>query len=266
MRRGFASLFAGLAAFAGTVLMQVPVPAAYAAQAARPAVSDEAAAALLRTGQSLRSEKLSFKARTIRVYADAADGAPLHIFHTLSLNAVRPNRLLVESLGDDGVHRLSYDGRSLVIFSPADNKFVSIPAPTEGATIDAMLTDALSRYGVDLPLAEFFSDAPHKAFLTGATTGRVVGRTVIDGTEYLHLFFSQASGIDLELWVENNQRSLPRRLIVTYRKLPGQPDFVAEFSDWSMDVAANTDFTFQPPAGAQQVQADPVAAPVKGAK
>ena len=33
-------------------------------------------------------------------------------------------------------------------------------------------------------------------------------------------------------------KSLPRRLIVTYRLLPGQPNFIAEFSDW--------DFTAHP--------------------
>jgi hypothetical protein len=35
--------------------------------------------------------------------------------------------------------------------------------------------------------------------------------------------------------VENDQ-SLPRRLIVTYRSLPGQPNFIAEFSDWNLNI------------------------------
>jgi uncharacterized protein DUF2092 len=102
----------------------------------------------------------------------------------------------------------------------------------EGTTIDGMLKEAVGRYGVDFPLADFLSEAPNKAFLTGVTSGRVISTVTIDGAPYDHLFFSQAPGIELELWLPKNEQSLPRRLIVTYRSLLGQPNFIAEFSDW----------------------------------
>jgi len=83
----------------------------------------------------------------------------------------------------------------------------------------------------------------------------------IDGTPYDHLFFFQPPGIELELWVARNEQSLPRRLIVTYRTLPGQPNFIAQFSDWNFNVQTpDADFAFQPPAGATQVELKPVAA------
>ena len=70
------------------------------------------------------------------------------------------------------------------------------------------------------------------------------------------------------LRVEKNDQSVPRRLIVTYRTLPGEPNFIAEFSDWNFNIhPSDTDFTFQPPADATEVQLKPVAAtapPVKG--
>ena len=100
------------------------------------------------------------------------------------------------------------------------------------------------------------------------TEGTVVNTVTIDGVPCLHMFFSQPPGIELELWVEKNDKSLPRRLIVTYRTLPGEPNFIAEFSDWNFNIhPSDTDFTFQPPADAAQVQLKPVAAtgpPVKG--
>ena len=86
------------------------------------------------------------------------------------------------------------------------------------------------------PLADFLTEAPNKAFLTGVTSGRVVDTVTIDGSPYLHLFFSQPPGIELELWLAKNDQSLPRRLIVTYRNLPGQPNFIAEFSDWNFNI------------------------------
>jgi hypothetical protein len=67
--------------------------------------------------------------------------------------------------------------------------------------------------------------------------------------------------------VEKNDQSLPHRLIVTYRTLPGEPNFIAEFSDWNFNIhPSDADFTFQPPADATQVQLKPVAATAPAAK
>jgi len=60
---------------------------------------------------------------------------------------------------------------------------------------------------------------------------------------------------------------VPRRLIVTYRDLPGQPNFIAEFSDWNLNAhPSDADFTFQAPPDAEQVQLKPTAAQAPPAK
>jgi hypothetical protein len=230
----------------------------------KPAIGEEASAALMRMGQTLRAEQLSFQARTIRVYADE-NGQPLHIFHSLKVVVHRPNRLLIDVAGDDGSNKLVFDGKTAVVYAAAQNKYASIPVP-EG-TIEAMMKEAMGRLGVDFPLADFLSEAPGKAFLTGVTSGRVVDTVTIDGSPFLHLFFLQPPGIELELWVGKDDQALPRRLIVTYRDLPGQPNFIAEFSDWNFDIhPSDTDFTFQPPPNATQVQLKPEAATATPAK
>ena len=155
--------------------------AAPPAKQAKPAISQEASAALLRMGESLRAEKFSFQAQTIRVYADP-NGEPLHIFHTLKITMRRPNRLLAEVTGDDGSSKLVFDGKTAILYSATQNKYASIPVP-EG-TIEAMLKEAVGRLGVDLPLADFLTEAPNKAFLSGVTSGRVVNTVTIDGAPY----------------------------------------------------------------------------------
>jgi hypothetical protein len=249
-----ASLVAGAA-----VNVLVTVAPASAAGPARHAISQEASAALLRMGQTLRAaEQFSFRANTIRVYSEA-NGEPLHIWHTVKITVHRPNRLLAETSGDDGAARLVFDGKTLVLFSAVDKKYVRIPIP-EG-TIEGMLKEAVDRIGVDFPLADFLSDAPNKALLTGVTAGRVVNTVTIDGAPYLHMFFSQPPGIEFELWLAKNEQSLPRRVIVTYRSLPGQPNFIAEFGDWDFNIhPSDADFIFQPPADAVQMAFKPVAA------
>jgi hypothetical protein len=259
------AIFAGLFVSGIIGVLPVTAPAAPAAtQQKKPAISEEASAALQRMGQSLRTEQFSFQVRTIREYADA-DGQPLHIFHTMKVTVHRPNRLAAEVSGDDGGNKLVFDGKNLVVFSAAQKKFAMIPVP-EG-TIQGMLQEAVGRLGIDFPLADFLTESPNKAFLTGVTSGRVVDTVTIDGAPYLHLFFSQPPGIELELWLEKNDQSLPKRLIVTYRNLPGQPNFIAEFSDWNLNIRpSDADFTFQPPPDATQIQLKPVAAKTPPAK
>ncbi len=264
--RHLAFLIASLAAAAAWLAPDAGF-AATARKAVKPAVSEEAAAALQRMGETLRSGEYSFQVRTIRVYADP-NGQPLHIFHTMKVTVHRPNRLLVEVTGDDGARKLMFDGKNAVVFSAADNKYASVAVP-EG-TIEAMMKELVGRLGVDFPLADFFTEAPGKAFLTGVASGGVVNTVTIDGVPCLHLVFDQPPGIELELWLEKNDKSLPRRLIVTYRMLPGQPSFIAEFSDWNFSIhSTDADFAFQPPAGATQIELKPPAptpAKAKGGK
>jgi len=211
---------------AGSVLPADGREPAAPAQQKKPAIGEEAGAALLRMGQTLRADEYSFQVRTIRVYADP-NGDPLHIFHTMKVIVHRPNRLSVAVSGDDGDNRLVFDGKNAVVFSTAGNKYATVAVPD--GTIQSMMQEVVGRLGVDFPLADFLSEAPNKAFLTGVTSGRVVGTVTIDGSPYLHLLFNQPPGIELELWLAKNDQSLPRRLIVTYRNLPGQPNFIAEF-------------------------------------
>ena len=252
------AVLSGLLAGCITGLIPVTVPAAEVAKGAKPAISAEASAALLRMGQTLRAEQFSFQARTIRVYTDEG-GEPLHIFHIMKVTVRRPNKLLADVTGDDGSNKLIFDGKTLTIYSAQDKKYATLSVP-EGTTLDGMLKEAIGHHGLDFPLADFLSEAPNKAFLTGVTSGGVVNTVTNDGAPYDHLFFSQPPGIELELWLPKAEQAPPRRLIVTYRTLPGQPNMIAEFSDWNFNIhPTDAEFAFQPPADAVQVALKPLA-------
>ena len=127
------------------------------------------------------------------------------------------------------------------------------------------MDEVSDRLGVEFPLADFLDTDPGKAFLSGVTSGREVGTVTIDGKPYRHLFFSQTGGIELEVWLDKTEQAVPRRLIVTYRLLPGQPNFIAEFSDWNFSAhPSDAEFAFKPPAGAKEVELKETEAPEKG--
>jgi hypothetical protein len=226
--------------------------AAYAAEQGPPvlAISDDANAAVQRMGKTLAQEIVSFKARTMRVYQDS-DGDYLHIVHNLNVAAIRPNKLTVTATGDDGTTRLVYDGQKVVTYDAVDNKYAELPIT---GNLQQMLDEVSERLGVQFPLADLVSSDPAQSFLAGVISGKEVDTDRIDGAPCRHLFFTQSGATELELWVENNDRALPRRLVITYRALPGTPNFVAEFSDWNFQIRPpEAEFVFQPPAGATKV-------------
>jgi hypothetical protein len=251
-----AALLAGLLASAAISVAAISVfgastTVALAATAPKPAISEDASSAIARMGATLRSKEFSFQVRTIRVSA-SNKGELLHIGHTFKVTVHRPDHLLVDGTGDDGPRKLIYDGKTAVLVLDNGKKYASLPVPD---TIDGMMQVVMGHFGVDFPLADFLTEAPDKAFLTGVTAGREVGSATIDGVPCRHLVFSQPPGIELELWLEANDQSLPRRLIVTYRSLPDEPNFVAEFSDWTFTAhPPDAEFRFEPPEGAEQLQ------------
>lgn len=237
-------------------------PAGHAAAPPKPTVSNDARAAVAQMAKSLSADQFSFEVRTLRVYADAS-GQPLHIAHSIKVTVHRPDKLRIEVTGDDGSTKLFYNGKTVVLFSVEGKRYASLPVPN---TIQGMLKEVMGRLHVDFPLADFLTDNPEKSFLFGVTSGRVVDTVTIDGMPALHLLFFQPPGIELELWLEKSDRSVPRRLIVTYRALRDQPNFVALFSDWDFSVRpTDAEFEFQAPEGAKQVELKPaaIAAPAK---
>ncbi len=229
----------------------VMVPFVARAEDQPPMISEAAQSAVVAMGKSLEAREFSFKDRTIREYMDRG-GQPLHIFHHATIVVRRPDHLAVVLRGDDGTTRIAYDGKSLTIYGANLDKYATIPVSGDLGT---MLKVAIDRLGVDFPLADFLATSPDKAFLTGVTSGYEVGTVPIDGVPCRHLFFMQPPGIELELWVEKNAAAVPRRLIVTYRSLPGEPRFIAEMWGWNMS-ARPTDAAFElhVPAGATKIE------------
>ena len=254
MKLRLLGLVAGLIA-CFTVCSAPAARAAEPTQTAKTKISEDANNALAQMAKTLLQPEFSFRVQTIRVYENDK-GQPLHIFHTMKVIVHRPDRLAVQVTGDDGSNKLLYDGKTVSIVQPDKNSYASLAAPNN---IQAMMQEVMGRLKVDFPLADFLTDAPNKAFLTGVTTGQEVGTVAVDGVPCHHLVFSQPPGIELELWVEKNDQAPPRRLIVTYRSLPGQPNFIAQFSDWDFNVhPSDSEFAFQPPSGATKVDLKPV--------
>ena len=239
--RWFFTTLTGLVVFGG-------VSAGLAAETAQPGVSSDIDQIVQQMGKALSQENMAFKAKTLRVYEDK-DGDFLHIGHTMNVEMRRPDHVAIVSGGDDGTTKFFYDGKQAAVLDVTDNRYVQVPFTGD---LQAMFQAVSERAGVDTPLADLLSGDPAKSFMSGVIAAKQAGTDTIDGVKTRHFLFTQSGAAEMELWVDDS--NLPRRLIITYRALPGTPNFVAEFSGWNFqNHPADAAFVFQPPAGAAKV-------------
>ena len=59
---------------------------------------------------------------------------------------------------------------------------------------------------------------------------------------------------DVQVWIARGDEPVPRRIVITYRQIEGQPQFWAQFTDWNFSPELpDTTFTFAAPEGATRV-------------
>jgi hypothetical protein len=77
--------------------------------------------------------------------------------------------------------------------------------------------------------------------------------TTIAGKPADHLA-ARTADIDFQIWLAQGEQPLPLRVVLTYKKEVGQPQFRANLNDWNLapkiDEAA---LAFSPPQGAEAV-------------
>jgi hypothetical protein len=246
------------AVFVGGCMALFPAfaPVASADELQSAGVAEEARAAMSRMSRTLQATQFSFNARTLRTYV-GPNGQLLHVAHAIKTVFRRPDRLRVDVTGDDGSTQMLFDGKAIVLYGVEQKKYSRLPV--SGNNLDNALEVVEERTGTDFPLADLLSNDPQRSLLSGVTSGGEVDTAVIDGTPCRHFFLSQgADDLDFELWLEDNDQSLPRRLVVTYRSLPGRPNFLAELSNWSFSIQApDSDFEFKPPVGVAESDVQP---------
>ena len=185
-----------------------------------------------------------------RVHAEVSDDGvidtgQLVVFgRTLDMVVRRPDRLWADMSGDLGHKRLLYDGRAARLLDFTSGTVAEVAVP---ATIEETINLLIDRLGVVVPLSELAFDDPYAALTENVETGTYVGIRTVDGVEYHHLAFTQAT-IDWEVWIENGARPLPRKLVIRYKDEPGSPQFTALLSDWDLaDTSPDALFSSETP-------------------
>jgi hypothetical protein len=153
--------------------------------------------------------------------------------------------------GDLANQEFFYDGKTLTLYNPKENLYATTAAP---ATLDETLDFAREKLDIVAPAAELLYKNAAEKMLKESTSGFVVGPSVVGGVKTTHLAFRGAE-VDWQIWIEDGDKPLPRKFILSSNKVSGQPEFTVLIRSWDVGAKlSDKEFTFTPGKGAKKIE------------
>lgn len=232
------------------LLLSIPVRAQQTS-AANPEIEEQAMAVLQRMIEFLtQAQRFSVTVDTgFDVVQDS--GQKIEFGETRQMVLRRPDRLRIEATKRDGSKvGMLFDGKDIAVFNTKENVYATVASP---GTVDEAIAYFLNDLDMRLPLAEWLSSQFTKTLPERVRAATYVEPSQIAGVPCDHLAL-RGDEADLQLWVAQGNQPLPRRLVITYKREDGRPQFWAQFSEWNLaPEVPDTLFVFTPPAGAAKI-------------
>ena len=181
------------------------------------------------------------------------NGQRLELGSYITATLRRPSQAKVQFETRDGDNAtVILDGETISVFSTKENMFIYDTARQPG-DIDASfdyLTDVL---GTNDQLRDFFSIDLTDTLAGLVKSGYYLGESKIAGVLCDNLAL-RSENQDVQLWIAKGGNPAPCRMVVTYTKIEGQPQFWAQFVEWDFSPEfSESMFKFSPPEDAERV-------------
>jgi hypothetical protein len=214
-----------------------------------PKLEPEASSALEKMGAYLRTLKAFEVEATVTTEDVLDDGQKVQSTKTVKLLAQRPNRMRVEIIDDKQPRTFYYDGKTFTMFSPTTHFYATVDAPP---TINELVTKLDEKYDIDVPFVDLFRWGTPDADMSELTSGEDIGPANVEGTTCEQYLFRQ-EGLDWQLWIQNGDFALPRRLVITTMTDEARPQHQSTYT-WNLAPSYSDEaFTFTPTPDAKKI-------------
>jgi len=194
---------------------------------------------------------------SFRVIADVSfdvlqsDGRLLEFGSRREITLRRPDRFRMREARRDGDTRtVFFDGTTLSMDLPGHEAFVQIERP---GTLYAALDHLMKDIGTPVPLAELFAENLAAPLVDGIASGYSVGSSAVAGRPCEHVSFRHPE-VDVQLWIEEGDRPLIARIVISHKREEGNPQFRATLSDWDLEPETpDSLFQFEPAEGSEHL-------------
>jgi hypothetical protein len=242
------------------ILLLLAAASPIASRAQSSDVDPDAIALLRRTTDYLTSLKQFRMEMDTTIEAVLSTGQKLQFGHRVAATVQRPNKLRAERVGELISQVFYYDGKSLSVNLPDERYYATVPAPP---TIEAMLDFARDKLNVIAPGADLVYKNAFERLTESLTSAFVVGKAVVGGVRCDHIAFRNPE-VDWQIWIQEGDKPLPRKFVVTSKRMPESPQFVVVMSKWdAAPKVTDASFRFVPPKGSRQIEFLPAAAAKK---
>lgn len=162
-----------------------------------------------------------------------------------------PNHFRMDTTKRDGAKSgMVFNGKDITAFDVTENVYATV---AKSGSVDGAIVYFLDDLDMRLPLAELFSSTLVKTLPERVLTADYIERATIAGVPCDHIGI-QGERVGLQVWVAQGDRPLPQRVIITYERAEGQPQFRAQFTEWNLSPnAPDSLFAFTPPDGATKI-------------
>jgi len=181
-------------------------------------------------------------------------GQKIQHAHIRSAAIRRPDRLMMESRGDVSNTTFFKDAALFTILDRDQNAYAQVPAP---GSIEEAADLLFENYGLSTPLIDIISSDISSVLLTKVLTCRYLGLHYAGARPCHHIAATQ-DAIDWQVWLDQEGGLLLRKIVITYKLVPGQPQYSATLERFELapDLPDET-FAFQPPPGAEKIKLVP---------
>jgi hypothetical protein len=226
--------------------------AAMATQArAQPAPSIEpgAMAALNRMGTYLRSLKAFQIQAAITSENVLDDGQKVQLDSVADLLVDKPDKLRMETTSDQQNRLLFYDGKNFTLFARRLNFYATAPAPP---TIIELIDKLQDKFDIELPLVDLFYWGTPRAAVDEIKSAVDLGPSSVGGVTCEQFAFRQ-EGIDWQIWIQNGDYPLPRKLVISTLTDEARPQHTSVYT-WNLAPSFDdTAFVFNVPKDAYKI-------------
>lgn len=211
---------------------------------------DPEAMRILRSMSDFLGDLKRFSYKVVNMREDIRAGHRLDFEVATQVTVERPNKLKAVREGHLLDQEIYYNGRSLVVYSPARKIYASVDAPE---SIDATLKYARTVLGIGYPAADLMYSDTFPLLTKGVISASVIGKEMIGSKRCVHLLFT-LPGVDFQIWIADSGEPLPYKYIVTDTGTPQMLSIVAILNNWNLShPTEERDFNFNPPEGSREI-------------
>lgn len=231
---------AGMIAFASPVAAQD-----------EPAIGPTAENILRQMSEELSAAtEFSFRAEAVDAFS-VDFGLRLQLEEAVRINVRRPGLVRVDLSSDDRKKTAWIGSDTFTLLHRNENMYARTRV---SGGLAEVITHVETKYGVDLPLSDFVTDDPYSSLTEGMTVGYYSGIYMARGVPCHHVVLL-GDDVNLQLWIEEDVRMLPRKIAISYKNQSRSPEYVAFLTDWDFSPSTPPSvLEFRPPADAIEIE------------